>query len=71
VGELFARVVAIGLVAALVPVPILIVLLILAGPRGLVRAWWFVLGFASSLLVASAAGLLVASQSGVGFDPRP
>jgi len=68
VGELLTRVLAIGLVAALVPVPILIVLVILAGPSGLSRAWWFVLGFAGSLLVAGAVGLFVASEAGVAFD---
>jgi threonine/homoserine/homoserine lactone efflux protein len=70
VVDLLARVVAIGLVAALVPVPILIVLVLLAAPGGLARAWWFVFGFAGSLLVAGAAALLVAHESGVSFDPR-
>ena len=67
-GELVARVVAIGLVAALVPVPILIVLIILATPGGLGRAWWFVLGFAGSLLLAGAAALLIAGQSRLASD---
>ena len=69
-GELLARVVAIGLVTALVPVPIFIVLVILAGPSGLVRAWWFVLGFAGSLLLAGAAALLVAGETGTAVDLR-
>lgn len=68
--DLLARVLAIGVVAALVPIPILVVLVILAGPSGLRRAWSFVLGFAGSLLVAGAAALLIASESGAPFDPK-
>ena len=69
--DLLARVLAIGVVAALVPIPILVVLVILAGPSGLSRAWSFVIGFAGSLLVAGTAALLVASESGTSFDPNP
>ncbi len=69
-GELVARVVAIGLAAAIVPVPILIVLIILATPGGLGRAWWFVLGLVGSLLLAGATALLVAGQSRLALDRR-
>jgi hypothetical protein len=70
VVDLLARVLAIGLVAALVPIPILIVLVILATPGGLSRAWWFVLGLAGSLLVAGAVALVVANGSRASFNPR-
>ncbi len=69
-GELWARVLAIGLVAAVVPVPVVIVLVILAGPGGLVRAWWFVAGFAGSLLLAGTTALLLAGASRAAVDPR-
>jgi hypothetical protein len=40
-----------GFVAAPVQMPILSVLIILAEPRCLVRAWWCVVGCAGSLIV--------------------
>ena len=49
-----AQILGTGVVAALVQMPILGVLVILAGPRCLVRAWWCVLGCAGSLIVVGA-----------------
>lgn len=70
VVEFLAQVFAIGAVAALAPVPILIVLAVLAGSRGLSRAWRFCSGFTGSLLVAGVAALFVASTSGTVLDPK-
>lgn len=69
-GELLLRVLAIGLVAAVVPVPILIALVLLTGPQGLRRAWWFVFGFAGSLAVVGAATLLITETTHASLDPR-
>lgn len=69
-GDLLARVLAIGAVAALVPVPIVVELVILAGPRGLARSWCFVLGFSGSLLAAGAVALFVTDASSSAPDTR-
>lgn len=66
---LLLQVLMIGLVAAVVPIPILVVLVILAGAGGLTQAWWFVVGFAGSLLAAGAVALVVADQAGASIAP--
>jgi hypothetical protein len=68
--ELFSQVFAIGAVAALAPVPILIVLPLVAGSRGLDRSWWFVSGFTGSLFIAGIAALSLASRSGTAVAPK-
>jgi threonine/homoserine/homoserine lactone efflux protein len=70
VPDLLTRVLAIGAAAAIAPVPVLVVLVLLAAPGGLTQAWWFVLGFAGSLLVAGGAALFLASTSGLTVDHR-
>lgn len=69
-GELLAHVLAIGFAAALAPVPLLMVLVMLAGPQGLRRAWGFGFGFAASLLAAGAATLILTGEARTAFDRR-
>lgn len=62
--------VAIGAVAALAPVPVLIMLALVAGSQGLNRAWWFLAGFSGSLLLAGAAALVVANSARDVLHPK-